>query len=142
MPGQIDIIESGFPCPPLSIVVCDDDPTAASIVADLLEILGHQVRSFTAPREAIAAVAACPPDLAVLDIRMPDMDGFQCCAEMQKVAPRTVFVACSGWSEVQVKRRALASGFSYHLVKPVGLEDLSSVVRAIADGRGDSSESP
>jgi CheY-like chemotaxis protein len=128
---RTDSAESRWPSVSLDILVCDDDADAAAMLVDLLQILGQRTAMFTDPRDAVRAVGDYRPDIAILDIRMPHMDGFACAAAMRSISPRTVYVACTGWADIQA-RWGHDSAFSHHLVKPVGLEALIGVIDEVA----------
>ena len=126
--------ESRWPRLALDILVCDDDADAAAMLEDLLQMLGQRTTMFTDPREAVQAVVAFQPDIAILDIRMPHLDGFACAAAMRSTSPKTVFVACTGWADVQARWRENGT-FSYQLVKPIGLEALIGVIDKVSKTR-------
>ena len=116
------------------ILVADDDQDSAESLAMLLQMMGHEVRSALNGLEALAVAAAFEPDLIVLDIGMPGLDGYEVCRRIRQQAWGRVVViaALTGWSRDEDKARSEQAGFDRFLVKPVDpkvLEDLIAAVR-------------
>jgi len=78
----------------------------------------------------LRAVQAVEPDVVLLDIGMPGIDGYEACRRMRREPTRKgmVIVAVTGWGQSQDKQRALDAGFDAHLTKPVDLEALARVL--------------
>ena len=105
---------------PGKILAVDDTPENLRVIAGLLLHAGFDVRPVTSGREALQVARADPPDLVLLDIRMPEMDGFAICAEL-KADPRTagipiVFLSASG--ELADKLQAFEAGGADYIEKP------------------------
>lgn len=113
---------------PLRVFVVDDNPDAAYTLAQLLELLGHQVRAFANGREAAEAAAGDRPDVAVLDLGMPTPDGFETAALFRRMSPATRLIAWSGYSAPADRDRTRASGFHAHLPKTAPIEELTSAI--------------
>jgi CheY-like chemotaxis protein len=112
------------------ILVVDDSPDTADTMAMLLQTFGHDARTATTGAEALAIAASFRPEIALLDLTMPDMDG---CAIARQIRLRpelaaTVLVAVTGWDRAEDRQMAREAGFQHHLVKPVGLKDLSPLL--------------
>jgi PAS domain S-box-containing protein len=107
--------------PALNVVVVDDNVDAAGTLQILLEVLGHRVRVFHRAREALDAVVAEPPDVAFLDIGLPDITGYELAREIRaRLGQRTgVLAALSGYGQPQDFDASRAAGLDYHLVKPL-----------------------
>ena len=104
-----------------SILVVDDNCDAADLLGDLLDSLGYQVRVAHDGPAALGLVAAYTPDAALLDIGLPDMDGYQLARELSTRLPGLPLIAITGYGQEHDRNRALAAGFAAHLVKPVSI---------------------
>jgi CheY-like chemotaxis protein len=103
------------------VLVVDDNQDAADTLALLLELMGHQTRTAHDGLAALDAAAAFAPDVVLLDIGLPKMNGYDVCREMRKQpwGQRAYLVALTGWGQAEDQRRASEAGFDRHLVKPV-----------------------
>jgi CheY-like chemotaxis protein len=113
---------------PLRVFVVDDNPDAAYTLAQLLELLGHSVHAYANGRDAAEAARELQPDVAVLDLGMPEIDGFATAALFHESSPGTRLIAWSGYSAPADRARTRASGFYAHLPKTAPLEDLTSAI--------------
>ena len=116
------------------VLVADDNVDAAQTLAMLLQLHGHDTRVAHDGRAALAAFAAFAPDVALLDIGMPELNGFQV-AERIRAQPRGAdvrLVALTGWGQDHDRREALAAGFDRHFTKPV---DPDALLRLIDEAR-------
>jgi len=110
----------------LRILVVDGYPDAAETLAFLLGMDGHDVRTATDGREAITAARVFRPDAVVLDIGLPELDGYQVAKQMRVTegAREARLVAMTGYAHCEFSARAEAAGFDTFLVKPVTLTTL------------------
>ena len=119
---------------PLRVLVVDDNVDAAEAVGKLMEILGNEVALAPDGPAALAAAKAAPPDLILLDIGLPGMDGYEVAARLRGAGhTRAALVALTGYGRENDVRRSRDAGFDYHLVKPV---DFAQLERITADLRG------
>lgn len=103
-----------------TVLVVDDNVDAAQTLAELLAMMGHA--SFTAPNgtAALAKVHELRPDVVLLDIGLPDMDGYEVARRIRaEAAPQPRLVALTGWGQSEDKRKAAEAGFDMHWTKPV-----------------------
>jgi PAS domain S-box-containing protein len=103
------------------ILVVDDNADAANSLAMVLELLGHVVQTVYGGPAALQVVESFGPEIVLLDIGMPEMDGYEVARQMRAM-PRgksVRLVALTGWGQEEDKRRALEAGFDEHLTKPV-----------------------
>ena len=117
--------------PSRRILVADDNPDSAASLSLMLEVLGNEVRVAHDGEEAFAAAAEFHPDLILLDIGMPKLNGYGAC-QMIRAQPWghvPSIVAVTGWGQEEDKARARAAGFDRHLVKPVEPAMLEEVIR-------------
>jgi CheY-like chemotaxis protein len=103
------------------VLVVDDNRDAADTLSLLLELMGHEARSAHDGLEALSAAEAFKPDVVLLDIGLPKMNGYEVCRRLrQEPWGREAFlVALTGWGQADDLRQASEAGFDRHLVKPV-----------------------
>jgi signal transduction histidine kinase/ActR/RegA family two-component response regulator len=114
------------------ILVVDDNVDGADSLSLLLGTCGHAVTRAYSGQAGIEAAFAEPPDLAILDIGLPDMTGYDLALRL-RAAPataRTVLVALSGWGQAVDRERSAQAGFSHHLVKPADPADVLDLIQA------------
>ena len=128
-----------------AIVVVDDNADAREMVAEALRAAGHEVESMATAYEALARIPTLNPDVAILDIGMPGMDGYQLARSLRDASSGWTgrLIALTGYGQEADKARSLNAGFSLHLTKPIEVSDLlgavESVIRPPAGGDGASS---
>jgi signal transduction histidine kinase/CheY-like chemotaxis protein len=110
----------------MQVLVVDDNQDAADSLAALLEIDGFDVHAVYDGASAIRLAAELAPDMVVMDLGMPGMDGYETARAIRQRpgAERILMVALTGWGQNDARRRTGEAGFDYHLVKPVELEQL------------------
>ena len=124
----------GAPAPGRRVLVVDDNIDAAQSLADVLRALGHAVSTSHAPGAALALAAADWPEVFILDIGLPDIDGYELVRRLRALAGArpTRYVALTGYGQAHDKVLARGAGFDHHFVKPVDLEALCRVLDAPA----------
>jgi len=115
------------------VLVVDDNVDAAEGLCMLLELLGMEVRTAHDGASGLEAAAEFTPDLVMLDIGMPDMDGFELARRLRAAHGDAcpMLAAVSGWGQPEDRQRSRDAGIDAHLVKPVGLEPLQEVLRSL-----------
>ncbi len=118
----------------LRLLVVDDNKDAASSLAMLLRIQGHEVRLADSGAAALETVATYIPDLVLLDIGMPVMDGYEVSRRLRKTPglEKTVLAALTGWSQPEDYRRTADAGFDHHLVKPLEPQILEKLLTDVS----------
>lgn len=108
------------------ILVVDDNADAAELVAQLMSFQGHEVAVAHGGEEAVAAAKAFVPNLILLDLGMPGMDGYEVALTLRRADwfPPTRIVALTAWGDQASRERTVKCGFDEHLVKPAPLENL------------------
>jgi CheY-like chemotaxis protein len=103
------------------ILVADDNHDAAEALSLQLQLAGHDVRTAHDGVEALAVAEAFEPDIVLLDLGMPKMDGYEVARQvrMRPQGRRVKLIALTGWGQQQDRDRTSAAGFDAHLVKPV-----------------------
>ncbi len=121
----------------VDVLVVDDNHDAADSLSLLLRLMGHVVRTCNDGTSALAAVAERRPQLVLLDLGMPGMDGCEVARRLraQPGAPLAI-VALSGWGQQTDRDRTAEAGFDRHLVKPVSADVLSDLLAEVAAGLG------
>lgn len=126
----------------LRILVVDDNPDSADMLAMSLKMMGHDVRALYDPLQVVATALEFHPDLAFLDVGMPVLDGFALAAQLRLQQwpgdHRPRLVALTGWGQDEDRRRSEDAGFDEHLVKPADLDLIEAVclqVSAALKGR-------
>jgi len=117
--------------PPVTVLIVDDTPANLHLLSQMLAEQGYGVRAVTSGAHALASVAAAPPDLIVLDIRMPEMDGYTVCERLKAQASTreipVLFV--SSLDNPDDKVRAFAVGGVDYVSKPFHVEEVLARVR-------------
>jgi len=120
--------------PALRVVVVDDNEDAAATLAACLEGMGHAVRSFHDPVEALREAPGWRPDAFLLDIGMPEIDGFALIASLRAhpALRDTAFIAVTGYGQASDRQAAEQAGFDALFVKPVDLALLQARLAQLA----------
>jgi PAS domain S-box-containing protein len=118
----------------LSIVIADDNRDSAESMKMLLEIDGYVVRTAHDGASAFELIQATRPRVALLDIGMPKLNGYELAAKIRAEpwGGSITLVAFTGWGQSQDRQRALDAGFDHHLTKPVDHEAVLSILRKTA----------
>jgi len=119
--------------PSQRILVVDDDVAGAESLAMLLEIAGHQVRFVSSAREALAVAREMRPEVLLLDIGMPDVDGYELARQLHalpELGPQAPCIAITGFGRPEDFARSSQAGFFRHLVKPVDPAALDAILEA------------
>ena len=117
------------------MLIVEDNADARESLGALLRLSGHEVHLAEGGRRGAELAAALAPDAILLDIGLPDLNGYEL-ARRLRAAPATreaLLVALTGYGMQEDRRRALAAGFDEHLAKPV---ELAAVLALIQRGRG------
>jgi len=112
------------------VLVVDDNADAAESLGMLLEMMGNQAHIAHDGLQALEMAAALKPDIVLLDIGLPGLNGHDTARRMRADSGTAdaVLVALTGWGEAEDRRRSREAGFDYHLVKPVQIEDLEKIL--------------
>jgi len=120
---------------PLAILVVDDEPAAADGLSSVLRAAGHEVRTAYGGAEALRAVNGWTPDVALLDLLMPDVDGFAVAGRLAGLGERRpILIAVTGLGGFEDYSRTREAGFTMHVVKPVDVEQLVGILNRFAGG--------
>jgi PAS domain S-box-containing protein len=116
------------------VLVVDDNEDAAGSLGMMLRLMGNEVRTAIDGEEGIATAGVFRPDLILLDIGMPRMNGLEACRRirLQPWGRGIVIVALTGWGQDDDKRQSHEAGFDHHLVKPVEPAALEELLESLA----------
>jgi CheY-like chemotaxis protein len=109
------------------VLIVDYYPDAAELTCALLRLLSHDCRAALSGEEALRHVEWFDPDVAILDLRLPGLDGYELARQLRsKLGGHVFLVACAGWKYDLAKARA--AGFDHHAIKPATLRELSTLM--------------
>lgn len=129
--GAVRAPEPSAPAGPLSVVLVEDNDDIVESMSEFLVDLGHKVHTAGDGRRGLEMILAERPDVAIVDVGLPLLDGYQVASEVRQhlgaAAPR--MVAMTGYGQEADRRRAREAGFDRHLVKPAEMSDIIAVLR-------------
>jgi PAS domain S-box-containing protein len=123
----------------LRLLLVDDSVDAATLLSMVLEADGYDVRVAHEAKHALEVAALFQPEIVLLDLGLPGMDGFQLAREMRKLAATAdaLLIAITGYGQAADRLRSQEAGFDHHLVKPVAAEEIQRVIASrFPDGAG------
>ncbi len=114
----------------LRILIVEDNPALAQTTGWLVEALGHDYRLAHNGKDALVEAEAFRPDVIMLDIGLPGMNGYDICRAMRQnpTLASTLFIAQTGWGQTEHKQMATAAGFHHHMVKPIDYDRLQELL--------------
>ncbi len=120
------------------ILIADDKPTSRELIRTVLETLGYEITEAADGLEAVRFAREARPDLIVLDLHMPGLDGFGVLAELrgEKDFEKTPIMALTASAMQGDRERALAAGFSSYVSKPIPLTALRAEVQRLLEPAG------
>ena len=133
--GEVQPVRSP---PRRRILVVDDNRDAAISLAELLTIMGNETQTAYDGLEALAVAAAFKPDVTLLDIGLPKLNGYEVCRRIRQQAwgKSMVLYALTGWGQEEDQQRSLAAGFDAHLVKPILAAELETLLSGLTAAPG------
>lgn len=130
VPAQPEQTAGTLALGPVRLLLVDDNQDALLSLGILLELEGHNVTTANNGRDAIRLMAEMRPEVAIVDVGMPEVDGFDVARAVRsdRSLDDVMLVALTGYAAESDKSRALAAGFDYHLTKPLSLEKLQYIL--------------
>ena len=119
----------------LHVLIVDDNEDATETLSILLEMRGCTTARAHSGEEAITAFLNDEPDLVLLDLGLPDIDGYAVASRMRSKSERPMLVALTGSADDETAQAVRRTGFAYHLVKPVDLVALDGILKRAASER-------
>jgi CheY-like chemotaxis protein len=125
------------PAKSLRVMIVDDHLDFAYSIARLLSLWGHEPRTARSGAEALPIVLGFRPDVVLLDIDLPGLDGYglAACLRADPLLADTVLVAVTGYADDDCRRRSQEAGVAHHLVKPVKPRELEGLLKGLARER-------
>lgn len=127
------------------ILVVDDNRDSAKSMAMLLKLQGNQTQTAHDGEEAVRRALEFAPDVILLDIGLPKLDGYDACRAIrkQRLGNQPVVIALTGWGQEDDRRKSREAGFDSHLVKPVDYKALLAMIESLLPSTAeDSRKSP
>jgi PAS domain S-box-containing protein len=126
----------------LRVLIVDDNEDAATALEMLLEEAGHSVRAAHTGPAGLAAALEFLPDVMLLDIGLPELDGFEVAKRIRQQAAlhNVVLVAMTGYGREKERQRSREAGFDYHLVKPADFGTLEHILTAVSEKAAQAAE--
>jgi CheY-like chemotaxis protein len=128
--ASLHAAESAAPSVRSRILIADDNRDAADSLSMLLELAGHEVRVAYLGSVALSLARAFRPDVALLDIGMPDLSGYEVAQALRRESwGRGIqLIALTGWGQERDRQEALEAGFNHHLTKPIDPDQLEAFI--------------
>jgi CheY-like chemotaxis protein len=119
------------------ILVVDDNADLAEALGEAMEAAGYTVSVATDAVQALALAGEAAPDVVILDIELPVMNGYELALRLRALPQlaRSQFIALTGYGQAHDQRQSFESGFHHHFVKPV---DIDRLLKLVGEGSGDS----
>jgi two-component system OmpR family response regulator len=119
---------TSVPFPEARVLIVDDEPEVRSALSRFLDLLGYCVEEAACGQQALKMLECAPYDVAVLDIRMPDMDGVEVMRRARKVYPGLPVVFLTGYATLESAVAAVKAHAVDYLFKPVSLSEVASAI--------------
>ena len=116
------------------MLVADDNHDVGNSLADALRLFGAQVHVVDDGADALGQFDSLAPDVAILDIGMPRVTGYDVAQALRGRDVRVPLIALTGWGQASDRDRAIAAGFDHHLVKPVAIPALVRLLASLERG--------
>ncbi len=129
--GTLELKEAHAKGAQSKILVVDDNIIAAGTLTQLLAIRGYETAVAHSGAQGYELALAFEPDVAILDIRMPDFDGYELVSLLRTELPQCTFIALTGYGQLRDKKKAYAAGFHHHITKPASISAIEEVLHTI-----------
>jgi len=106
------------------ILLIDDNVNVLTVISDILKYSGFRVKTANTPQEALKLVSKESPDLVLIDLRMPDLDGIQLMYSIKERNPKIPVVIYSGYPSVETAKKAIKGGALDYIPKPFDVNEL------------------
>lgn len=116
----------------MKILLVDDNEDARFMTAEYLRALGHEVLEGESGHDCLRAAEATAPTVAILDIGLPDMTGYELAEILRSRLPEIHLIAVSGYAAESDRARSTAAGFAKHFAKPVMMKTIVEALTALS----------
>jgi two-component system, OmpR family, response regulator len=120
---------------PLSVLIADPHEDGAESLAALLRLYGHDVAVARTGPAALAAAAQEPPDVLIVEPRLPGLDGWEVARRLRSADPRPLCIAVTTYGQPEHRLRSAAAGIAFHLLKPAEPDTLVGILARLAPAR-------
>jgi len=129
-----DNAAAAMPSQAIRVLVVDDNESVGKTFGWMLEVLGHDVRVARDGATALDLARTFRPEVVMLDIGLPGMNGYELCQKMRAEPSLAgcVFVAQTGWSQPEHLERSKKAGFDHHWVKPIPMDRLEKLLNSLS----------
>ena len=128
-PREKVLVPAGGDGTPRHIVIVEDNPDVRELLGLKLRRLGHTVDAVADGPAGLSAIVSSKPDLALVDIGLPGLDGYEVASRVRETLGNdVVLVAVSGFGQAEDKRRAFEAGFDEHITKPADVKDIEGLL--------------
>jgi len=115
----------------MRLLVVDDYPGAAEVACTLLRLLGHESIAATTGEQALELAATFEPEIVVLDLGLPDVNGYEVARALRQRPGKRPFIAVmTGWASPDDRVKSLAAGIDIHVLKPASTDNLEKIIAA------------
>jgi len=123
----------------LRVLIVDDNQDGADSLSEMLKMMGHDTRTAYGGQEGVDMAGAYRPDVVLLDIGMPGLNGYEACRliRAQPKGKDVMLIALTGWGQDEDRRRSHDAGFDHHMVKPVSPQALMRMMAVLTVGDAD-----
>lgn len=121
----------------LRVLIVDDNESAADSLGQLLTLRGYSVEVAYNGTQALIKARIFKPQAAILDIGMPDMDGYELVRLLREEKFFCTYIALTGFGQSHDKKKAQLSGFDFHLTKPTGIKEIVKMLEKVASTKTD-----
>jgi DNA-binding response OmpR family regulator len=130
MTANVNVRTFGAHNGPRRVLVVDDNEPSALSLTWAMELYGYEVRTCYDGKSAIVEADRFDPDIVLLDLGMPIMDGLEACKHLRAnpAHKETIVIAQTGWGDGSSRAKTTEIGFNYHLVKPISIDQLLEII--------------
>jgi CheY-like chemotaxis protein len=114
----------------LKVLVVDDNEASAKTIGWMIEAMGFEAKIMTSGMHALEVAQTYRPDVILLDIGIPDINGYDVCRTLRHFPEfkDTLFIAQTGWGQDEHRQRSKEAGFDHHMVKPIDFKTLEDLL--------------
>jgi DNA-binding response OmpR family regulator len=117
------------------VLIVDDHADTAEVLSVMFRMLGHQTRAVVRGRHALPAARELDPTLILVDLGLPDVNGYEVLHALRAISPEPFIAAVTGWDREQDVARSMQAGFDTHVAKPIDMGKVRLLLRLAAASR-------